>query len=62
MSPIASEYDAEGNFVAQLDAFTGESGERVRPLMLGIGGVIPFTATLGDIYLMLALLAILFGG
>ena len=61
MSPIASEYDAEGNFVAQLDAFTGESGERVRPLMLGIGGVIPFTATLGDIYLILAVLAILFG-
>lgn len=61
MSPIASEYEAQGDFVAQLDAFTGESGERVRSLILGLGGIIPFTATLGDIYLILAVLAILFG-
>jgi hypothetical protein len=61
MSPILSEYEAQGDFVAQLDAFTGESGERVRSLTLGLGGIIPFTATLGDIYLILAVLAILLG-
>lgn len=60
VSPIAFSYVARGNFVAQLDAFSGMSGRRICMDLLGPGAIIPYSTTTGNFFLILYLLGILF--
>ncbi|MEW6441502.1 MAG: hypothetical protein AB1640_11255 [bacterium] len=55
-----STYQANGEFVAQANAFAGPSGEEVRLHLLGNWWVVPFAVELSELALILYLLAILF--